>query len=95
MGSEPSEADECPTPRETLLAMTVGQLRQYLRERRPIELVIAWRIAEGDPHVILKVDRVRGADALIAAALIKVERLRRRIHATTPLCEISEIDEVK
>lgn len=91
--NEPPIADDSPTPRETILAMTLGQIRQFLREKRPIELVLAWRVAGGDPHVVVKVDRLKTADTLIAAALIKIERVRRRIQATTPLCEVSEMED--
>lgn len=92
--NEPLDADEAPTPSETLFASLMGQVRQYLRERRGVQVLLVWSYSpDNDPHVALHVDSLSVADRLVSQAAIKVARLRRK-PISEPLCEVSEFEDI-
>ena len=79
------DADDTPTPRESPLTGTLGQLREYVRTGHAVEVAVVWRLPDGRPYRASNAS-MNDERALLCAALGEA-----RHH--DELAEVSEISE--
>jgi hypothetical protein len=83
--NEPPDADEAATPRESLLSGTLGQLREFLRARLGVKIVVVWQNPDD------RVYRASNASLGVERSLLCQALGEARHH--DELAEVSEISE--